>query len=482
MANSDSVYSALRKLVAIGLLSREPNLAEEWSKSCSLVDEEIDRFRQCEYKIKVQRDNFIEELKQYTKFGGNDDGDRVELQKRVKDIMTEFENCCKIAKKNTALWQPKHQPNGPDDAPGQVLNSAARQIRQLGILATEAQSPGRAQNTAKLMPTKSRPQQTLSTRDEASVQGFVEKMETKMSSLAAFVRTTTSKNPIFIIRTREMQPTLWRDNEAIRNELYSLHNRFKNVAAFVPRAIQLQFGGQDFYPWIQQLDLDKKLSPKSPPIFFRLEAVEESAPEEPQSQLLVATPISSPGPRLQDLQWHDVDMEDNNDKFNFRLVHDFEFGDRPTLDAVISDTRRCSLEDRITVAAHIAVAYLQFATVNLGNMPRKAKNYRVRLSSRNTESGSTKTQVWLENGFGKQPARDMRDTYEEIEQTATKELGRLLLQIFSFSLNGGDCVYRPLVRACSEAKPDASGRPYEIIEEVAAVLRPLHRTEKLRRQ
>lgn len=272
------------------------------------------------------------------------------------------------------------------------------------------------------------------------------------------------ENPLLHIRNGADRPTLWQDNELVRDDLFRLHETLTDAKLMLEDsplklAIQLQAKDSSVLNWVKVNGLDGQLIKRLRPNFFRLLGL---PPSEAKPKLLIAGTISSPrsGQRPENAttqdklaaiieqsggnsvgaKYNDIgDLAfDSERAFNIRHITDIDGSNweaDESLDRLIGKNwEEFSYVARIKLAAQIALAYIQFASANDGFMVREAKSYRFFRSSSENQDW---TQAWLDNGFGlpiPQPENGAQRSPSEVEASrvnAAKELGRLLYQLTS---------------------------------------------------
>ncbi|KAJ2972823.1 hypothetical protein NQ176_g6938 [Zarea fungicola] len=367
--------------------------------------------------------------------------------------------------------------------------------------------------------------------DQVRMKSLLENLSGKNNELTQLLELPdlSFENPLLHIRNGADRPTLWQDNELVRDDLFRLHETLTDAKLMLEDsplklAIQLETKDSSVLNWVRANGLDGELVKRLRPNFFRLLGL---PPSETDPKLLVAGTISSPrsGQRLENSTIQDklaavfeqsggnsvgakyIDIGDldfdRERAFNIRhitAVDGLNWEADESLDRIIGkDWEEFSYVARIKLAAQIALGYIQFASANDGFMAREAKHYRFfRKSSENKDW----TQAWLDNGFGSpipQPADGAQRSPREVEASrvnAAKELGRLLYQLTSghkldnseYSAQDNVCIQSLhhvsdqcggyvscIVKACfSTVRRSGQQDPsYVIIEEVAYALERL---------
>lgn len=347
---------------------------------------------------------------------------------------------------------------------------------------------------------------SYNTWDKTFMEEHLDALNVKNKMLENLVARVKGKDPLVKIQNGLKEPTLWNDNQSNREELTKLHIAISaSHTSRIRLAIQLDLRYDETLKVNSRHEFDGSLHTREPPVYFRLKKPDES------KIILARSTTSRQHADMQNLLSETLDYENRfpgntwfsdigdvqyrqDEIFNLRLInHQLYF--RYTLGDMITDLISFDLESRVQVAAEIAVAYLQFAGINRGDMPREVANYRISQSPKQRRTAPPRNRVWLDNGFGARVPVSTNsgngDMFEDdpasVETEAARELGRLLYQIFNCdilneatsaeqdkrvldSLNQFGSVCMPIIQACFSEKSPPAGRPYAIIEYVAHAL------------
>ncbi|OAA40820.1 hypothetical protein BBO_05877 [Beauveria brongniartii RCEF 3172] len=306
--------------------------------------------------------------------------------------------------------------------------------------------------------------------------------------LEFLVNLLCEKEPLGKIRNGLSPPTLWDDNKSNREELVKFEQAMLDDGNNDFLGLRLEFEYSDTLHGAKRKEFDRGLDVREPSVYFRLINTDTE-------ELLIARSISrgiTPHWRAanewdalkesEQRSWYASygDIGKDTDKFVLRRIRR-ELGFSP-LSSLIPDIRSLSLQDRVNIASHIAVAYLQLADLDTNRMERDAGTYMISVPPR-------KNGVWLERVVGARIRENLpqhmmlfREERDELEAAAPRELGRLLFQIFNFPLDvkqekemtkhlvrsGGICM--PIIQACFLEPPQPPRHRFHIIEEVAHAL------------
>ncbi|KAM3452509.1 hypothetical protein MY3296_004533 [Beauveria thailandica] len=520
------------------LLGQGMNLVEQWKSNCGTIDQPKTDFGGFYNHVKVRKCRFSKSLQNYSKFALNGSiSDRADVLREIVAIIKVFGECCQIegtyrnegerdqslreaggaagtSRDRASMPAPANaepvsgrRKFGPSTKSLPSRGSESRQQQNiqgppLQALPTSSQNEGQVDlvpppvgereansptldNEKRLQPLSS---VIYSPEDKKAMDDKLKLLLESNTVLEFLVNLLCEKEPLGKIRNGLSPPTLWDDNKSNREELVKLDQAMQDDGNNDSLGLRLEFEYSDTLHGAKRMEFDRGLDVREPPVYFRLLNTYNE-------ELLIARSISrgnTPHWRAAD-EWDALkkseqrswyasyrDVGKDTDGFVLRNIRR-ELGFY-SLSSLIPDIRSLSLQDRVNIASHIAVAYLQLADLDTNKMERDAGSYMISVPPR-------KNGVWLERVAGvrirEDFPRDMmlfREDRDELEAAAPRQLGRLLFQIFNFPLDlkqekemtkhlvrsGGICM--PIIQACFLEPPQPPRHRFHIIEEVAHAL------------
>ncbi|KAM3509909.1 hypothetical protein MY10362_000352 [Beauveria mimosiformis] len=528
------------------LLGQGMNLVEQWKSNCGTIDQPKTDFGGFYNHVKVRKCRFSKSLQNYSKFALNGSiSDRADVLREIVAIIKVFGECCQIEGTYRNEGEPDQSLREAGDAAGTSRDRASIQApanaepvsgrRKFGPSTKSLPSRGsesrQQQNIQGPPPLQALPNSTqnegevdlvpppvgerqansptldnekrlqplslviYSPEDKKTMDDKLKLLLESNTVLEFLVNLLCEKEPLGKIRNGLSPPTLWDDNKSNREELVKFEQAMLDDGNHDELGLRLEFEYSDTLHGAKRKEFDRGLDVREPHVYFRLLYTYTEELYTYTEELLIARSISrgnTPHWRAanewdalkesEQRSWYESHKDIGKDTDKFVLRHIRRKLGVSRLSSLIPDIRSLSLQDRVNIASHIAVAYLQLADLDTNKMERNAGTYMISVPPR-------KNGVWLEGVVGARIRLDLpqdmmlfREDRDELEAAAPRELGRLLFQIFNFSLDlkqekemtehlvrsGGICM--PIIQACFLEPPQPPRHRFHIIEEVAHAL------------